>query len=242
MNESLDLASSRSGSPARAPRTSFWAVVGLLGCVAVAGGFFLPWVTLTKEAREAFSLTREELKQVEAQVAADTDDARVAEAAKKLLANEPVGGPDWIAIAKWQMHKDGGPKSEQDRHAQDLLFWWLQATAFAAGGVAVLILLSRARALSAPVLALLVVVGALYGGPAAYGWYAATQRTAEDVAADKVTVGLGAQAVAAGGALMALAGLLGVSRRNWWKTYLLVLLLAAALLVVLGVYVGNAAK
>jgi len=242
MNESLDLDPVRAVSPERAPRTSFWAVVGLLGCLAVAAGFFLPWMTLTKEARQALSLTREELKQVEAQVAADTDDARVAEAAKKLLADEPVGGPDWIAIARWQMRKDGGPKSEQDRHAQDLLFWWLQATAFAAGGVGLLILLSRARALAAPVLALLAVVGALYGGPAAYGWYAAWQRTAVDVAADKVTVGLGAQAVAVGGCLMALAGLLGVSLRNWWKTYLLVVLLAAGLLVLLGVYVGDAAK
>lgn len=222
------------------PRTSLWAVVGLLGCLAVVVGFFLPWMTLTKEVRDQLKLSKADLEAAKAQVKANTDDERVAEVAKKLLANEPVGGPDWIVILRHEMQKDGGPKSEKDRRSQNVMMGWLQATAYAAGALALLILLARARALSAPVLAMLAVVGALYGGPALYGWLVAARRSAEDVAADQVTIGLGAQAVAGGGCAMVLAGLFGVRRKNWWLAYLFILLLLIGALVFLGVYVGNA--
>ena len=118
--------------------------LALLACVAILVGYYLPWVSLSGALAGRIGLSRDEVK-AEAKEAKQRggDEAGSAEKAARLGEGLRLAGSEWASVA--QLLKDDKDLSERQRNVLGLMGLGLIVLPFAAGAMAVLLLLMSVR-------------------------------------------------------------------------------------------------
>jgi hypothetical protein len=208
---------------------SITAVLGLVGCAAIAAGWFLPWTTHQQSAG-ALDLPRHELERLDRELAARGEGEALRGAVRRLIEGRAISGRDWAALVAYHVeHAESGTRTEKEQRSWRVATTILSVLPWVAGALALGILATRLRPLPAvllgPLLALgLVVVG--FFGLLALG---ASENARESASQDPFGLGPGIYAVGGGGLLALVAGLFGVRVSTWWKAWLLALVLVAGL-------------
>lgn len=202
-------------------------VGGTLAALALAAAFFLDWVTVAPPGAQTFRAeVQKALGDAEAPSAARDDFLRLAET---LAEEEALAGTDillWIRTAHAYNAERAAEQArvgeglERTQRQLYLARVLLYALPLAGLLLAAYFLVHRLRRARSPMLILSVLTGALAVGVA--GWLDFTHHlvvgTLGDAAAG-VRLGLGIWLLLGGGAALLLAGLFGVTVKNWFRVY-----------------------
>ena len=209
------------------PKTSFATVLAFLGLVAIAAGWFMPWIAKINVSGVAMS--RADLHTLEDQARKEGVPADVAGVVKRMLANEAVSGRDLAVMGRFWIDLDDQKELDaKERRGWTLGLAVLTWAPWVAAGVAALLLLGRLRKPSFPVLTLVLTVAILVGGFAGLVWLGSSEAAKNAVADDPQILGVGVYAIALGGAAAFVGGVLAVRSSTWWKAYLLTIVAVVA--------------
>ena len=211
---------------APAARTSFMTVLAFLGLVAMAAGWFLPWIA--KIDVGGISMSRADLETLEANAKKEGVSESVTAVAKRMLANEAVSGRDLAVLGEYRIDKEGASIDPKERRGWTVALAVLTYGPWVLGAIALLLLLGRLQKPSFPVLTLVLSVALLVGGFAGLLWLGASVKAKEGDATEPLVLGIGIYAIALGGAAALLGGLFAVRSSNWWKAYLLTIIVVVA--------------
>lgn len=206
-------------------RTSFACVLAFVGLLAMAGGWFLPWVAELDVQGMAFS--RDDLRRMEDEAKREGIPDDVTAVVRSMLEKEAVSGRDLGVVCAYWLDKErerGGIDPKEER-GFTIGVAVLRYGPFALAAVAGLLLLRGLRKPAFPVGALVLTAAILVGGFAALVWIGASQTAKESVQQDPRVLGVGVYGIVFGGALAFLGGLFAVRTSTWWKVYLLTILL-----------------
>lgn len=232
--------------PHRRPgRLRVTGVAGALAALAIGASFFLDWVTVEPElARHLRADIDRALARADTTAATERDIESIADT---LVANSALSGTDlihWVRTAhSYNVDLDEEaaktapvPRGMQRRlQVARVVLYGLPLAGFLLGAY---FLFHRFRRVASPILILSLLTGMLavfLAGALDYG-HALVRRTLGG-AADQIDLGVGVLVLLAGGTLLALAGVFGVSARNWLRVYAGSALTAAGLGVVAWRYV-----
>lgn len=206
--------------PARGGRTT--AFLGLLAALAVLASWWLPWFALDRDGTGRLGqAAREELEARRAEGRAVTAEADLVAGVARAAEAGAIRGTD---LAAWfdamaRARTDLAPEAPDLRRFRAIART-VQGLAVAAGALVLLYLLALGRG-----------VGALaLGGSVALGVIATATGLLVRALVEETggrgleAVGLGGHGLLAGGALLVVVGLLGVTRATWWKAWLFALL------------------
>ncbi len=224
--------------PSPAPRTSFATVLAFLGLVAMAAGWFLPWVA--RLDADGFGFTDAELRRLEAQDRRDGAAGDVAAVVGRIRANGHVTGRDLGALGAAMIADHRASLTPSDARGWDLGVAFLRWAPWLAAGVAVLLLIGRFRKPGVLVGTATLVVTIAIGALLAILWLGASNTAHDTVTRDPSVLGVGMWAIHAGVAAALVGGLFAVRASTWWKVYLLTLGIVAAAVAGLVAYVKAA--
>lgn len=221
-----------------ASRTSFATVLAFVGLLAMAGGWFLPWVADLDVQGMAFS--RDDLRRMEDEAKREGIPDDVTAVVRSMLEKEAVSGRDLgVVCAYWlDKERERGAIDPKEERGFTIGVAVLRYGPFVLAGVAGLLLLRGLRKPSFPVGALVLTAAILVGGFAALLWIGASQTAKESVQQDPRVLGVGLYGIVFGGALAFLGGLFAVRTSTWWKVYLLTIVLVVGSVVGLTLYVN----
>jgi hypothetical protein len=206
-----------------ARRLRLTAVCAAAASALLVASYALPWIELPQEERQRIDRTIrpriEELRGDQPELA-----AALAELEKSAVERGHLTGVDVYRYARnahalnRSLTGQAPPDASEDRpwQVQRALFLGevvLVALPFAAGALVLLFLVQRFRRADAAPLTLLVLTGCV-GAAMALAW----MRFAESLGAELFT-GLGLRLALAATLLQASIGLVGVTKRNWWRVY-----------------------
>ena len=214
-------------------RTSFATVLAFLGLLAMAAGWFLPWIARLDV--DGMGISDPELVRLEEQAKREGVPDAVMAVVKRMRSNEAVSGRDLSVLGDFWISRDGDTLPAKERRGWAVGLAVMRWTPYALAGVALLLLLGRFRKPSFPVGTLVLSLALLVGGFAALIWIGASQNARDAVAQDPKVLGVGLYGIVVGGAAAFLGGLFAVRSSTWWKVYLL------TVLVVVGTVAGIAA-
>jgi hypothetical protein len=231
--------------PPATPRPSWATALAFVGLLAVAGGWFLPWVADAHVHGGAGFAHADlvQLARLEREAGRDATSDDVVRAARRLLRGEAVDGFDLGALARYVVDPPSGargvrgPDDPVERRAFAVAGVVLRIGPYVAAAVALLLLLGRLRKPAFVVLGLVLAVALLLGGGAALLLLGASLDARETVANDPTALGLGVYTIALGG-LATLVGGLGAARlATWWKAYLVAIVAVVAAIAGAAAYV-----
>jgi hypothetical protein len=214
--------------PAATPRAplSFATIFAFLGLLAMAAGWWLPWVAELDVG--GIGVTRSDLERIERDAARQGAPEDVAAAIRRMVASEAVSGTDLALLGRWYVDAPESDLEPKERRAWDLGLVVLRWAPWAALGAAALLALARLRKPPAPVLSAVIVLAVLVGGLAGLLWLGASQQAREAVAKNPTVLGAGVHAVTLGGLAALLGACFAVRSSNWWKVHLLAFATLAA--------------
>ncbi|MFO0932883.1 MAG: hypothetical protein U1E39_09245 [Planctomycetota bacterium] len=221
--------------PPLAPRTSFATVLAFLGLLAMAAGWFLPWIARLDV--DGMGISDAELGRLEEQGKREGVPDAVMAVVKRMRSNEAVSGRDLSVLGDHFISRDGDTLPAKERRGWAVGLAVMRWAPYALAGVALLLLLGRLRKPSFPVGTLVLSVALLVGGFAALLWIGASNNAREAVAKNPTVLGVGLYGIVFGGAAAFLGGLFGVRTSTWWKVYLLTILVVVGTIVGIGMYV-----
>jgi hypothetical protein len=204
-------------------RVRWAALFGCLGCVVIVAAWFLPWIHVPEgDRRRVLDALRPRVEALPKQGEAADHAARFGVVEESVERGHFTGldlfhylRSAW-ALNRWYV----GPEPRDATGGQ----WWTQRTLLlgavllaALPAVALLMtsyfLTHGFRRAASPMLILMTLVG-VGAGMATIGWLRFT-----DLAFLPLPAGIGLQATAGAAVVLALAGVFGVTSRNWWRVY-----------------------
>jgi hypothetical protein len=224
--------------PSPAPRTSFATGLAFLGLVAMAAGWFLPWIARLDV--DGMGISDAELRRLEAEAKQDGVPDDVLAVVKRMRSNEAVSGRDLSVLGDHWISKDGKTLPPHEFRAWTAGLVVMRWTPYVLAGVALLLLLGGLRKPSFPVGTLVLSLALLVGGFAALLWIGASNHAREAVAKDPTVLGVGLYGIVFGGAAAFLGGLFAVRTSTWWKVYLLTILVVVGTVFGIARYVNPA--
>ena len=230
----MDLASPDSPmAPARP--LSLATLLAFLGLVAIAAGWFLPWVARMDVG--GIGVSGSDLTRLDGQARKEGAPEEVVAVIRRMRENEAVSGNDFAVLGRFWLDKDTTVEARERRGwtlGLAVMRWapWVTAAA------ALLLLLGRVRKPGSLVLTLVLSVAILVGGFAGLMWLGSSQQAKDSVATDPKVLGLGIYAIAIGGLAALLGGLFAMRTSTWWKVLLLTVLAVTGVIVACVQYVG----
>lgn len=221
--------------PTDAPSLSIATLLAFVGLLAIAAGWFLPW--LARIDVGAVGLSRADLERLDANAKRDGVPERVTEVARRMLENHAVNGND-LAILGQHFVGEAKDLPPRERRGWTLGLATLRWAPWAAAAAALGLLLGRLRKPGALALAFALTVAILVGGFAGLMWLGASEQAKDAVADDPRVLGLGIHAIALGGLTALLAGLFAMRTSTWWKVVPLTGLAVAGVVIACVRYVG----
>lgn len=219
---------------------SFWALVALLACLAIAASWFLPWLALGAAERSDLGVGEGDLRVLEDAARKEGPEAEaMLDLVGRLRAGEAATGREWLSLLSFAMESAAARASFEPREerAFRVAYLSLAALPWLAAALALALLLGRLRVMGSLPIACLFALGLLVGGLGGLVWLGASMEARDRAAENLAHLGLGLKALAAGGLACLLSSLLGVTSRTWWRGWGLGLLLAAGLAVGVVLYV-----
>ena len=211
--------------PPPAPGTSFATVLAFLGLLAMAAGWFLPW--LAHVTVGGLGASKGDLEHLEENAKKEGVPDDVVGVIKRMLANEAVSGHDLATFGRYYLDQQENLEPKE-RRGWTLGLAVLRWAPWAALAAAVLLALGRLRKPNSLTLTLVLSIALLIGGFAGLIWLGASDEAKKAVEADPKVLGVGIYAIALGGLVAFLGGLLAVRRGTWWKAYLLTIAVVVA--------------
>lgn len=216
-------------SPLPSPRHSFATTLAFLGLVAMAVGWFLPWIARLDV--DGMGISEAELRGLEERAKEEGVPEAVIGVVKRMRSNEAVSGRDLSILGDFWIERDAATLPPKEVRAWTVGLVVMRWTPFVLGAAALFLLLGRLRKPSFPVGALVVALALLVGGFSALMWIGASNNAREAVEKQPQVLGLGIHGIVFGGAAALLGGLFAVRRSTWWQTYLLAILAVVATIV-----------
>jgi len=230
----MDIASPDSTTAPSRP-LSFATLLAFLGLVAIAVGWFLPWVARMDVG--GIGVSGSDLTRLDEQARKEGAPEEVVAVIRRMRENEAVSGNDFAVLGRFWLDKDTTVVARERRGwtlGLAVMRWapWVTAAA------AALLLLGRMRKPGSLVLTLVLSVAILVGGFAGLMWLGSSQQAKDSVATDPKVLGLGIYAIAIGGLAALLGGLFAMRASTWWKAILLTVLAVTGVIVACVQYVG----
>jgi len=218
-----------------APRTSFATVLAFLGLLAMAAGWYLPWIARPDVDGVGFS--RGDLNRLDEEAKKEGVPENVTAVVRRMLGSEAVSGRDLSVLGDFWLERDETQLEPKEFRGWTVGLAVLRVAPWALLAVAALLLVGRLRKPSSPVGTLVLTLAILVGGFAALIWLGSSQAAKKAVAADPTILGVGMYALVFGGAAAFLGGLFAVRTSTWWKVYPLTIVAVFGTIVGLMMYV-----
>ncbi len=200
--------------PPPAPPLSIATLLAFVGLLAIAAGWFLPW--LARIDVGAVGVSRADLERLDAEARRDGVPADVVAVARRMLKNEAVNGHD-LSVLGHHFVREAKDLPPRERRGWTLGLATLRYAPWAAAAAALCLLLGRLRKPGSLALTLALTVALLVGGFAGLMWLGSSQQAKDAVADDPQVLGLGIHAIALGGLTALLGGLFALRTSTWWK-------------------------
>jgi|GEM_PF-3533891 len=218
-----------------APRTSFATVLAFLGLLAMAAGWYLPWIARPDVDGVGFS--RGDLNRLDEEAKKEGVPENVTAVVRRMLGSEAVSGRDLSVLGDFWLERDETQLEPKEFRGWTVGLAVLRVAPWALLAVAALLLVGRLRKPSSPVGTLVLTLAILVGGFAALIWLGSSQAAKKAVAADPTILGVGMYALVFGDAAAFLGGLFAVRTSTWWKVYPLTIVAVFGTIVGLMMYV-----
>ena len=206
------------------PRPSFATILAFAGLVAIAVGWALPWFGAVDVA--PVGADRVELRAF-ADGAKNGVPEDVSAVARRVLDGASVSGNQLATLGRFWLGRRGGI-DPVERRAWTAGLLVLRLAPWTAAAAALLLLLGRLRRPASPVLAWTLFVAASVLGFAGIVGLGASENARRAVIEDPSRLAVGVWSIAGGIVTAILGGLAAVTRKTWWRAYLLAFVLVVA--------------